>query len=856
MKATDNNLSRFLRLEDTRFYIPVYQRNYDWKREQCDQLLKDILDNYNENPNKEYFIGSIVYTSNSQTTKRDFIIIDGQQRITTINLMLLAIARILEKAEDPLAGKIWQKYIRNEDERDDNKLKLKHNQRDYTEYECLVSENYNRIRPGSRIYENYKFFLNKITSPEMANKLYEAFLLLSFVEIGLSQDDDAQKVFQSLNSTGLDLSQADLIRNYVLMKHTPKKQEEIFNKYWSVIEDNTKDKYTFEIKTSTFFKDYITFKFSKIPNERDIFEEFRIKFDLNSKSDDEYYSILDDLRLFSSYYFQIINPEEIFDLSLRKEFKKLSKLENTVTYPFLLGIFHDYETGKINSSEFIEILKLIQSYILRRFICNYPTNALRSLFSSLYQNIKNIHKKFPELNFIKSMEVVLVQLSRANSLTFPDDSQLFSSLQTRDVYKMPSKYKHYILETLENNFHNFNESEFSFSNPLPLSIEHIFPQNPSKEWKMNLSLEEYSEMEARCGSLGNLTVVINNASLGNRPFLYKRDLNLPDSKGFKYSKFNLNSTLSNLDKWSLDELNSRHKELYEIAIRIWKYPTVEEKYIGVISDEIEISIDEIDDLENKSLKAIVIDGTKFEIASYREAFRKLVTYIYTKEPEIFYTPEIKNVLKISSNENELIAAIKIADELFFEGNYSANDIVSKMKKLLEFTDIISDIKLKFKSKNNNLLTNGNKDLLSETGNLNEDEEYQFWERFKKYCSEKKLDYNFRGPNRYGLEVLLNSKLCFIHLQLYEKDNSLSCEIFIPDNKNFYNYLYNFSQEINSKMGVELDWRDAPRLSKAKYRFQVYKLFEIENDEKNFNLLVDNIELFKKVFVPYLEEYKG
>ena len=404
MEAKHNNLSRFLRQEDTRFFIPVYQRNYDWKKEQCEQLLKDIVLNHKENPNKEYFIGSIVYTSRSQTTRRDIIIIDGQQRITTINLILLAVSRILEKSGDPLGQKIWNKFIQNEDGQEDNKLKLKHNQKDFNEYENLISENYERIRNGSRIYENYKYYLEQINTPEKALKVYEGFELLSFVEIGLNENDDAQKVFQSLNSTGLDLSQADLIRNYVLMNHSQKRQEEIFNKYWSAIEDNTFDNSNLKSKTSEFFKNYMTHKFNRIPNDRDIFNEFRHKFPLTVENEDEYIKTMEELKTFSVYYSKILNPENIVDNEVRKELIKLEKLDMTVTFPFLLAILNEYENSKINSSEVAKILSLVQSYIVRRFICNYGTNALRSVFSTLHSNTVNVMKKFcfmPTLRFIK-----------------------------------------------------------------------------------------------------------------------------------------------------------------------------------------------------------------------------------------------------------------------------------------------------------------------------------------------------------------------------------------------------------------------------------------------------------------------
>lgn len=696
MEAKHNNLSRFLRQEDTRFFIPVYQRNYDWRKEQCEQLLKDIVLNHKENPNKEYFIGSIVYTSRSQTTKRDIIIIDGQQRITTINLILLTVARILEKSGDPLGKKIWNKFIQNEEGQEDNKLKLKHNQKDFIEYEYLISENYERIKNGSRIYENYKYFIEQINTPEKAIKVYEGFELLSFVEIGLNENDDAQKVFQSLNSTGLDLSQADLIRNYVLMNHHQKRQEEIFNKYWSAIEDNTFDNSSLKSKTSEFFKNYMTLKFNRIPNDKDIFNEFRNRFSLQSENDEVYNSILEELKTFSVYYSKILNPEKISEKEVQKEFLKLQKLDMTVTFPFLLALLDEYENSRISSAEVSKILRLVQSYIVRRFICNYGTNALRSVFSTLHSNTLNVMKKFSEIAFLKAVQVVLIQLSRSNTLTFPENIQVIANLETRDIYK--SWLKNYFLEMIENNYSGFIEGEIDFENSnISISIEHIFPQNPSKEWLESLSKEEYQEMEARCNTLGNLTIVINNSSLGNKPFLYKRDLDKEDSKGYRHSRFNLNKNLSLLDKWNLENLNKRHKELSEKVVKIWEYPEVEDKYLIDISDDIEISIDEIGDFEFKGIKNIIINGNKLEATSYADAFKKVLMYLYKVEPEIYYHPEFRNKLKVSENKNELRRPIEISRDIYVYGNLSSNNIVQQMRAILGFTDTISDIRLKIKS---------------------------------------------------------------------------------------------------------------------------------------------------------------
>lgn len=698
MKANEIPLHQFLSQNATRFLIPVYQRNYDWKHKQCAQLLSDIFTNAKDTELKPYFIGSIVYTSKSLTTSRDLIVIDGQQRITSINLLLLAIANTLEKSGDETYKEVWDYYIHNKYLNEGSKLKLKPVQKDQQAYYNIVNNSLDQIEEGNRILENYKYFVEKIDSVNNALLAYEGFKRLTIVEIGLDERDDAQKIFQSLNSTGLDLSQADLIRNYILMNLDPDTQERIYHKFWIPIENNTYAENTYTSRLSEFFRDFLTYKYKKVPAFRMIFEEFKQRnlFDLNQIESLE--AILEEMKGYSSHYYKFLNPDSEQDPDIRRELYHIDQLEITVAYPYLLGVFEDYTLEKIDKKQFIDILRLIQTFTFRRFTCNLPTNALNKIFATLYENTQKLKTKYAELSFYDCTAIILVRYSSYQKL--PTDVEIAENLKTRDIYNSQSKNKNYLFEMLENNYSSFSEMEINIEKSTqtssPITIEHIFPQNPSQEWKKQLSSEEFSEMEKMTNTLANLTIVINNASLGNRSFTEKRDLNNDESKGFKYSKFHLNETLSELNKWDLFELNRRYEALLQKYLTIWKYPQINEEFLKNKEAEMEIEISELDDASNKRPEYIVFDGTKIKLDSYRAILKYIVNELLVKNPEVLFIPEIKDKLKLTKRKEDLRYPLELSQNYFIEGHFNTNHIYRNIVDLIESSEDFNSLLIKIK----------------------------------------------------------------------------------------------------------------------------------------------------------------
>ena len=694
MQAKEVQISQFLSQQGTKFIIPVYQRNYDWKHKQCQQLLRDIQD---VNSGQPYFIGSIVHKSVSNLTNiRELVIIDGQQRITTLILLLYVIAEIFETNKDDRYQQIWDFYIQNRYDNSEIKLKLKPIDSDFKVLVDLINNNRDAIKTGNRLLENYLFFKENILSYEEAKKIYNNFNNLTIVEIALDENDNPQKIFQSLNSTGLELSQADLIRNFLLMNLKYQDQERIFKKYWLPIEENCYQESSSESKLSFFFRDFLTLRFKKIPSYKNIFEEFKNRYISSSENLDQLDLILEEMKKYSSYYNQFINYSQNGYDEITRELKNINKIEISVSYPFLLGLFDDYNNKSISKDELVSVLQLIQSFVFRRFICGLPTNALNKIFMTLHDNAHKVKEKNIDLSFYDCVAVSLLRYSTYQR--FPTNEDVIENLKTRDIYSAQSKNKLYLFEMLENNYHSFNEKVIDFDNDSNTTIEHIFPQNPNAEWKSKLSIEEYNQMMALMNTLGNLTLVINNTSLGNRSFIEKRDLNLEDSKGYKFSKLNLNEELAVLNEWNLEEMNKRADLLAKKFIKIWQYPKVNIANDQTISEEIDVF--DVEDPTKLKPEYIVLNNDKLSVTSNRDVLKEVLKYVYNTEPEVLFKNEIKDRLSITRDEQELRNPVEIEDDLFCEGNLSARDLYIRIKFLIETVSDSIDLRIKFRDEKN------------------------------------------------------------------------------------------------------------------------------------------------------------
>jgi len=518
--------------------------------------VKERLQNYFQKKVSSYFLGSIVYIHDGiyGVGEKEFHVIDGQQRMTTLTLLFLAIyfklkGTILAKDAD----KIYNQYVVNPYSEKEIKLKLLPPEENLYILNKISHNKFNELEAfqDRNMLKNYLFFekeLENLSFDDMKH-LSNGIEKLIYIDIALEKGkDDPQKIFESLNSTGLDLSQGDLIRNYILMDLERGEQNRIYKEIWIPIENNCKVSDGSEITSyvSDFIRDYLTLKTEKISSKPKVFETFKTYYE---KENDEK---LEDMKKYSEAYSYIIKPSLEKDRDIQRELEYLKSLDKTVINTFLIGILKDYKDNILEKDELVNILILLQSYLWRRYITEKPTNALNKIFQGMYGKISRSGNYYENL-----VDVLMAE-------DFPTDEELESALKLKNVYKDKEKLN-YVFKKLE----NYNHNELIDFDNEKITIEHIFPQKPNKAWKENYSDNELEQMISFKDTISNLTLTGSNSNLSNKAFHEKRD---DEVHGYRNSKLYMNKYLGRLEEWNLLSMEARFESLYDDIIKIWKRP--------------------------------------------------------------------------------------------------------------------------------------------------------------------------------------------------------------------------------------------------------------------------------------------
>jgi uncharacterized protein with ParB-like and HNH nuclease domain len=673
MKASEIKIIRFLEGFDKSFVIPVYQRNYDWKKSNCKQLFDDLVDVI-ENKRKSHFFGSIVYLYNDDANgnEQELIIIDGQQRITTITLLMLALVHIQEesKKDDNLNVALIKneyligKYTNKE------KVKLKPVKNDAVALKAVFDKDW-KDYATSNIVTNYLYFKELLQQKDiLLSEIFSAISRLDVVDIRLKiQEDDPQLIFESLNSTGLDLSEADKVRNFILMRLSSDKQNEYYEKYWNNIEKNTK------YNVSSFLRDYLTYKEHKVPNTNNVYFTFKEFICKNSEISIE--NVLRELLIFSQHYYSILSATHSNN-TVNEILIYLNKLDITVAYPFLLEVFNDYYCEKIiTDDDLINILLVIESFLVRRLICEVPTNALNKIFMTLGRDIK----LFPDYKnyYVKILMYILLQ--KRSSQRFPGDDEIREKMITRDFYNMNAKNNMHIFERLENfgNREKIDLQKLLAENLL--TIEHIMPQTLSKWWKDELGTDYEIIHTSYLHTIGNLTLTAYNREMSNKAFPEKKTM----EGGFLQSKLFLNEYIKMQHSWNKETICERANILIEKALKIWK-PCLTE-YENTRDVENTYSLNDELNFTGEKIKYFSLLGQKITVDSWAHFLQQIGIILYDLEPAKF-----RNLLSdddfnkkspwLSNDENRLRHPLKIADDLFIEGNKSAEYILITTKLIM------------------------------------------------------------------------------------------------------------------------------------------------------------------------------
>lgn len=566
LQAGETTLNKLLNTS-RQFIVPIFQRNYSWQKSQYEQLWFDILRASKFKEKQNHFIGSIVYIDMGTPAGRpqQLLLIDGQQRLTTISILLCAIKDYVQKfnLETKLINlaKIKNQFLYNSDEIDEDKYKLLLNVQDKETYIKLIDNTIFTVnKPATNIIKCYEFFYERIEDfikqYGQIDEIYAGIFKLSLVSLSLDKDsDNPQMIFESMNSTGKDLSQTDLLRNYLLMDLTPEKQTRLYKTYWKPMEELFgEDIYKNDVnKFDYFIRDFLTLKsdtghICKINN---VYENFK-RYYLDNNC--EKFAVLKDLFTYAKYYACIDLLQENDD-ELKLYWQEFKKLDSHVVYPFLLKLYDDYSRQILIKEDFKKILQVVISYLWRRAICEIPTNSLSKTFATLYQAVDKD-------DYVNS--IIKAFVFKSSYKRFSSDYEVREKLQTKDIYHF--RLRKYLLEALENYYHK----EPIDLNTANYTIEHIMPQNieHNLSWQQMLG-ENWQEVHSLyLHTLGNLTITGYNAEMSNKSFGEK----VNGESGFKHSHLKLNESIVQCDVWNKKAIQRRTNILTDIILKIWKYP--------------------------------------------------------------------------------------------------------------------------------------------------------------------------------------------------------------------------------------------------------------------------------------------
>ncbi len=565
MKADATTLLKFFEQNQTnQFVIPIYQRVYSWEKEQCKQLWDDIIKTGGNDQIEGHFIGSIVFVHDGiyTTNHNELLIIDGQQRLTTITLLFIALRNHLNDEDEFLEKfsrqKIQNRYLINSDEKGDKKFKLILSEPDRDTLLSLIDKDKRKpSEPSLKIMENFKLFEEWIRkNTDKLETIFKGLDKLMVVEISLEKGkDNPQLIFESMNSTGKDLKQTDLIRNYILMGLEPEKQKIFYKKYWRAMEEVFKQN---ETLFNQFVRHYLTIKTREIPNINKVYEAFK---DYQQERGIETEVLLQDLQKYCRYFCQIVFKEEDDNKDLNKALSFLVDLDMDVIYPLLLELYSDYKGGVLSKQDFIPIIALIESYIFRRAVCGLGTNSLNKVFPSFTKHIQKDE-------YFKSLKAHFGYLTEKQR--FPNNDEFKEHFITIDFYHFQKR--EYFLERLE----NFERKERVYAHEY--TTEHIMPQTLEEEWERDLGGNFQAIHDKYLHTIGNLTLTGYNQEYSNKSFQEKRDM----EKGFKQSPLRLNQSLKDLESFGEKEIEKRANDLADWALKIWTYPKLDaetlEKY--------------------------------------------------------------------------------------------------------------------------------------------------------------------------------------------------------------------------------------------------------------------------------------
>ena len=847
MKGSETKLVSYMQGSDKRFVIPVYQRNYDWKTENCKQLYDDLIKVIRRG-RKSHFFGSIVSVHNDGEFN-EYLVIDGQQRLTTISLLLLAMYNLMKNGvltpeKGNLAEKIYKTYLIDEWQDDDTRIKLKPVKNDRNAFGKLFDEESEHI-PDSNLTINYNYFYSRIQKEEITlDELYEAVTKLEIINITLNQDDNPQLIFESLNSTGVALSEGDKIRNFILMGLPTKQQNDYYEKYWNKIEVCT------DYDVSMFVRDYLSVKQQLIPAMSKVYFTFKAYVEENGT---EIEPLLQDLLSYAKWY-EILLKGNTADKELNACIYRLNRLETTVTRPFFLEVLRLQAAGKLSLAEVKEIFLYTENYLFRRTICDLPTNALNKIFLMLHREI--IRYDGTDNNYLEKFKYALN--SKSDRGRFPDDEEFVEAFATRPVYQMNSKNKIYILERFENYGTVEVQNVYKQCDDGVYSIEHIMPQHLTPAWVKELG-EDYEEIhETWLHRMANLTLTGYNSKYSNSAFTEKRDM----KNGFIDSHLYMNNWIGQQNHWGLAELEARNQMLMQRALKIWSLPATDFKPAEKQMDS--YSLDDDVELSGRDIVRFGYKNTEQPVTSWIDMMEQVLKILHAEDKSVLsrlaYSKGETNDLDayVSNKPQDLRNALEIDTDIYVERNTSTSTKISMLRKFFKAYGANEEDLVFY-------LKDVNDDGTAQEAGTRYELRRRYWAFALPYiqqahddgtghgcfsgCTTSKENWlsGFFGIGGFNLACVANYNKARVDLTLAHSNKER--------NKEAFDYLYSHKSEIETILGTQISWQ---RSDDTKGSYIVIRLegVSIENEADWTQMAKFHAEWSKKfydVFVPYLKQ---
>lgn len=843
MKGSECRLIEYMEGSKKRFIIPIYQRNYDWKIENCKQLFDDLV-KVIKNKRKSHFFGSLVSVYEPSGRNTEFLVIDGQQRLTTVSLLLLAMYNLIKSGiviprDGFLDKQIYEDFLVDKYQPEETRIKLKPVKNDQKAFGKLFYD-VNEYIMESNLTTNYNYFYERIQKQEITiDELFDAICRLEIINITLNNEDNPQLIFESLNSTGLDLSEGDKIRNFILMGLPSKEQDEYYDKYWNRIEECTK------YDVSSFVRDYLSIKQLAIPSQRKIYISFKEYVEQKSIETEE---LLKDLLAYAKRY-EILLCGSTKNKALDACIYRLNRLETTVTRPFFLEVLRLYDENKLDMSELSETFLITENYVFRRTICDLPANALSKIFYTLHREITRYEGNDQE--YVEKFKYAL--LSKKERARFPNDDEFSEKFTERPVYQMNSKNKVYIMERLENYSTAEDKDVYGHCDDGTYSIEHIMPQHLTPAWVRALG-DDYEEIhETWIHRIANLTLTAYNSKYSNSTFEEKKSM----KNGFEDSGIRMNTYIAKKDKWTLTELEERSKYLMGRALEIWAAPTSKFKPAKKQMDS--FTLDDDASLSGRLITSFSYKNTEQPVSSWVEMFQKVLQILYAEDKSIITklaaSKEDGVALNFTMNEEDFKRTVEIGDGIYVWTNTNTQIKLSILNRVFKLYDADpSDLVF--------YLRDENESAHDEAGTR-----YELRRKYWAYAldiikethresgsfanvnpSKDNWISGFIGISGFKINCLANIDFAMVDLYLGKVKKE--------ENKKAFDMLMTHKKDIENALGVSLDWSREDDMKTSKISYKLYGV-SIKNETDWLQMAKFHAEWSKKfydVIVPYLRNF--